>query len=400
MPIHEWSNEKIQSIVAEVDSYWEEYRFSKKAAGLLAFAHLMKPQECTVALRLAAVMGIKGRNEEAVRLGDFALKHLSDPATLESTSLKSYLRILSKSYLESGNHRTALKLATLAKSEDHIKAASLAQAKSRRPRSFHFPTVELADYLRKMNCKILHKSHGSSANVDFIRDIYRKGTHSTRIGWVSDEHCLNELTPDKLGVLITVPIFVCTSEYLRERMLARLPFLGEDRVKVILDTLLEHQNQTIEPDPVVIYYRGEPSAFKTVKEAFEKADKKWVVVDSAKFSCSNPAVFILHQEKPSGPDFRFLVEAQANGAIPVCTATGAIPEYMVGGILIKPRLEISPIFDHEHRKALCDAAVRQASATLAERQHIADEAWKHFSAEKGAMRWLELINQTLGKDGS
>lgn len=395
MPIHEWSNEKLQSIVAEADTYWEGYRFSKKAVGLLAFAHLMKPQECAVTLRLAALMGMRGRNEEAVRLGDFALKHLSDPSTLESPTIRSYLRALSNSYLESGNHKTALKLATLAKSEGHIKAASLAQAKYRHPRPFHFPPGLIADHLRKtFECKILTESYAGFANVNQFPTIYDNDVLQTGIGWVRNEEDLQELTPDKLGVLLGVKTFVCSSEYLRERTLARLPFLGEDNVKVILDTLLEKPAHVIEPNFVVIY-RGEESGGKRVSEAFASLGRPWTVtLDPHQ---ENPSIFILHKEKPTPYDIDALVHAQANGAIPVCTATGAVPEYMVGGILIKPRLEISPIFDHEHRKALCDAAMRQASATLAERQHIADEAWKHFSAEKGAMRWLELINQTLDK---
>lgn len=398
MAIQEWSNEKLQAMVAEADKYWEEHRFSKKAAGLLAFAHLMKPQECAVALRLAATIAVtQRRDDEAVRLAKYGLSHCEAPSRLESPALLSYLKILSQCFLRIKDHRTALRLAMITKSDDEIKLARRLQSYARRSFIGHFPASPIAECLRLLfNCTLAKESLGGYPNVNELRSdqpMFAEDAHPT-IYWIRDETDLNDLTPDRLANLMSVQSFVCSSMYLRNVTLARLPFLEENRVHVILEAPLQTLPQTLsETEPVVIY-RGDPSGFGPVKEAFAKDNKKWLVTsDAADVYHPNPAIFILLTERPTPEDMHNLIVAQCNGAIPICTAVRAIPEYMVGGFLIKPRIELNPIFDHEHRKAICDAAVREGSAHLSVHQHIAKEAYAHFGAENGAIRWLEFINR-------
>jgi len=387
--VEDWSDEKIHALVVEADSYWEEYRFSKKASGLLAFAHLMKPQAYAVTLRLAATFAMRGRDLEATRLGDFAMRNMRDPKTLESESLKSYLKILSWSFRRTGNHRMALRLATYAGDDKEIKQAKRLQTLARRARSIAFPKGAIADALRDEYHS--DASGGKLFCVQKTPELYRS-VNPAGIAWIRSEEDIQELTPDKLGVLADVPSFVCSSEYLRQRLLARLPFIGEDNVNVILEApLVSPEAKTAREAPPVVMYCGDLKGKKSLKEAFPH--HLVVTRDDEPYELNQAQIFILYTETPSTRDIEDLIRAQANGVIPVCTAIGAIPEYMVGGILVKPRDNIGPLFDPEHLKALCNAAVKQVNAPLSERQHVATEAHNHFSARNGALRWLELINR-------
>lgn len=367
----DWTPEEYDSILARARTGTED------ASGLYGYAHLMRPTELEPALRLANCFSIQGRHHAAVKLAVFTLSYL-DGELGEKTFLKDVFIQLSTSCKIVGNYELALVFAKASGNEFIVIGAEL----DARPIPYHgnFPDCAVKEALVGLGCRFYE---GSTLSVS------TKLEADTMFFWVRDLEQISDLTPAKLGCIHLTRAVICSSTYLRNAFIERLPYYPQDDVHVVLEAPFGSSFKPVAPkERNKIVFIGSEDDYGYLQQTIEGLDVAGRLgVEDSLIDWSEALLYVFCGPTANRQDVERLLFAQANGVMCLSSAVGSLSEYMVAGRLFKP----------PYCTAHVGAILSSAAKLIRNRDQVemeskaGGEVLKIFSADVAARRWLSVL---------
>lgn len=379
--IQSWSKEEAQRI----------FELSKTQSdpamgfGYLCQAHLMDPSNFEIGITLAAELAKRPHPKRmAVLMAEMVFQHAPANA-LTNGKYRGLFHELVQPYLITGNMTKAHMLAQASGDETWTESIQNVLNMYRRPMSFFFVNLLMQPDRRlgsEIICRALLKA-GCQHKEDSFFHVGPLGEKANII-LIQDETELESLGATKFASLQAAGKVVCTSKYLKEQFCARVPFFDPVDVHTILLRPLSELAEVGKKDPkkVIVRSRYEPDRIFLCKRLREVGME---VVEDTK----EAAFWVYVGTHISMADLHSAVLAQADGAVPYCSAIPALSEYICTGHLFRQP------FTKEQMAALV-ASIKRASDSgdvLAEGQKVAAQAREFFDAAKMAIEWIEFFNR-------
>jgi len=392
--MQDWSQHYADELFAQgcqgwLDSLKRGEPIDAESIGKIVTSHLLVPNHVMAALTVAAMLSDRDRHFEAVRLAEFAMSGLSEGAfASEPAFAKQLYGSLAKSYVHSGMYRKAQAFAKKAGDDEMVKSVQETLRGLRQPLLLQFPDAGI--YCAMQSLGYVHDCQEQTENRQWIVASDLDGQQAPDVLWLRSQEPLQDLTPARLGRLVTtVKSVVCSSRHLLEYFSSRIPFWATSKTRVLQEApLVQRVDESIaQKRRAVVLFRGNNATYELFKLRLSELPEPLSVVRQDDDYSTLGYIAICkgwHDED----DITALIEAQAHGVIPFCSAVGSLPEYCMSGRLIKPP------YCAEHVSAFVASLARGHENFHNEslRKEIASQVNEDFSVQGRATQWIEFLN--------